>query len=123
VRDAKVHAEQLQAAGYEWIDMVVVNLHPVQSLIGQPGITVEEVVGQIDIGGMSMIRSAAKNYRYVTVAVNPDRYSTIIHDLRALEGEVSYATRHRLAQEAFACVAQYDQVIADYLARVNPQGE
>jgi phosphoribosylaminoimidazolecarboxamide formyltransferase / IMP cyclohydrolase len=123
IRDAKVHAEQLQAAEYEWIDMVVVNLHPVQSVIQQPGITIQEVVEQIDIGGMSMIRSAAKNFRYVTVAVNPERYSTIIHDLRALEGEVSYATRHRLAQEAFACVAQYDQVIADYLDSVNLQGE
>lgn len=123
LRDNKVHEEQLQAAGYEWIDMVVVNLHPSLSLIQQPGITLEEVIDQIDIGGMAMIRSAAKNFRYVSVVVNPERYAAIVHEMRAHGGEVTYATRWRLAQEAFACTAMYDQVLADYLKSVEPAEE
>jgi len=123
LRDNKVHEEQLQAAGYEWIDMVVVNLHPSLSLIQQPGITLEEVIDQIDIGGMAMIRSAAKNFRYVSVVVNPERYAAIMHEMRAHDGEVTYATRWRLAQEAFACTAVYDQILADYLKSVEPAEE
>ncbi len=123
VRDNKLHVEQLQAADYEWIDLVAVNLHPVEAVVEQAGITPEEVVAQVDTGGMSMIRSAAKNFRYVTVIVNPERYSTVMHELRAHEGEVTFATRGRLAQEAFACTARYDTVIADYLLSVEPKEE
>lgn len=115
IRDNKLHAEQLQAHGYEWVDLLVANLHPVEALIAQPGITPEEVIEQIDIGGMSMIRSAAKNFRYVAAVVNPERYSTIMHEMRAHGGALTFETRHRLAQEAFACAARYDQTIADYL--------
>ena len=115
IRDNKLHTEQLQAHGYEWIDLVVANLHPIESLIKHPGITPEEVIEQIDIGGMSMIRSAAKNFRYVGVVVNPERYTGLMHELRAHGGALTFETRHRLAQEAFACAAQYDQMIADYL--------
>lgn len=119
IRDNKVHCEQLQAADYRWIDLVVVNLHPVEQLILKPGITLEEVIEQIDIGGATMIRSAAKNFRYVTVVVNPERYGAIMHELRAHDGEVTFPTRFRLAQEAFACTARYDKVIAEYLERVR----
>ncbi|HOD48461.1 MAG TPA: IMP cyclohydrolase [Candidatus Hydrogenedentes bacterium] len=115
IRDNKLHAEQLQAHGYEWIDLVAVNLRPLESLIRQPGVTPEEVIEQIDIGGMSMIRSAAKNFRYVGVLVNPERYTRVMHELRALGGALTFETRHRLAQEAFACAARYDQMVADYL--------
>ncbi len=116
IRDNKIHCEQLQADDYKWIDLVVVNLHPVESLVQQPGITMDEVIEQIDIGGATMLRSAAKNFRYVTVVVNPERYSAIMHEMRAHNGAVTYPTRFLLAQEAFACTAHYDQVIADYLA-------
>ena len=70
-----------------------------------------------------MIRSAAKNFRYVTVVVNPERYSTVMHEMRAHEGEVTFKTRFRLAQEAFACVANYDRVVADYLRSCEPPEE
>jgi phosphoribosylaminoimidazolecarboxamide formyltransferase/IMP cyclohydrolase len=119
-RDNKLHVEQMDAFQFRWIDMVVVNLHPVAQLMQQPGIMVDEVVDQLDIGGTAMIRSAAKNYRYVTVVVNPERYSTVMHELRAHEGEVSFETRFRMAQEAFACVANYDRVVADYLRSCEP---
>lgn len=120
LRDNKLHVEQMETFGYKWIDMVVVNLHPEAEWFGRPGITIDEVIEQIDIGGTSMIRSAAKNFRFVTVVVNPERYSVIMHELRALEGSVSFTTRFRLAQEAFACIAAYDKVVADYLRSCEP---
>ena len=70
-----------------------------------------------------MLRSAAKNFRYVTVVVNPERYSTIMHELRAHDGQITFKTRYRLAQEAFACMAAYDNVIADYLRSTEPPEE
>lgn len=115
IRDNKLHVEQLQAHGYPWIDLVVANLHPIESLIAQPGLAPEEIIEQIDIGGMAMIRSAAKNFRYVGVVVNAERYAGIMHELRAHGGALTFETRHRLAQEAFASTARYDQVIAEYL--------
>lgn len=123
IRDNKLHLEQLQSGNYNWIDLVVVNLHPVESMIRMPGITLDEVIEQIDIGGNAMIRSAAKNFRYVTVVVNPDRYPQVMHEIQAHDGSVSYTTRHRLAQEAFECTAQYNRMIADYLRSVDPAEE
>jgi phosphoribosylaminoimidazolecarboxamide formyltransferase/IMP cyclohydrolase len=121
VRDNKLHAEQMQEHGMDWIDLVVVNLRPMEALLGQPQAGMGEIFEQIDIGGMAMIRSAAKNFRYVTVAVNPSCYPLLMHEMRANEGEVSFPTRYRLAQEAFQACANYDQAIADYLKRTQPQ--
>ncbi len=115
LRDSKLHNEQMDAHSFRWIDMVVVNLHPVEQLMRQPGITIDEVMDQLDIGGTAMIRSAAKNFRYVTVVVNPERYSTVMHELRAHEGEVSFKTRFRLAQEAFTTIAAYDKGVSEFL--------
>jgi phosphoribosylaminoimidazolecarboxamide formyltransferase/IMP cyclohydrolase len=123
VRENKVHCEQLQAEDYAWVDMVVVNLHPVEAVSAQPGITMDEVLEQIDIGGATMIRSAAKNFRYVTVVVNPERYSMVMHELRAHDGAVTYPTRFALAREAFACTAAYDNVIAGYLGGLSLEPE
>jgi phosphoribosylaminoimidazolecarboxamide formyltransferase/IMP cyclohydrolase len=115
IRDNKVHNEQLQAEDFDWIDLVVVNLHPVRQVIERAG-TLDEVIEQVDIGGATMIRSAAKNFRYVTAAVNPNRYSLIMHEMRAHDGAVTFPTRFALAQEAFRCTAEYDQHIAEYLS-------
>ena len=123
VRDNKLHAEQMHEHGMDWVDMVVVNLQPLDELISRPGSTIEEVFQQTDIGGTAMIRSAAKNYRYVTVAVNPKRYPSLMHELRAHDGEVPFALRYRLAQEAFYCTAEYDRTIADYLRSQQPPAE
>ncbi|MFO7975689.1 MAG: hypothetical protein R6V12_13755 [Candidatus Hydrogenedentota bacterium] len=123
IRDNKLHVEQLRAYGYEWIDLVVANLQPINPLMAQPGITPEEIIEQIDIGGVSMIWSAAKNFRYVGVVVNPGRYTGVMHELRAHGGALTFETRHRLAREAFACIAQYDQVIADYLKNAELKWE
>ncbi len=123
IRDNKLHVEQMQEHAFQWIDMVVANPRPPRAIIERPGTTADEIVEQIDIGGTAMIRSAAKNFRYVTAVVNPERYPAIIHELRALEGEVSYAMRRRVAQEAFACTASYDREMAEYLLRTEPPVE
>ena len=120
IRDNKVHASQLQAYGLEWIDLIVANLHPLDVITRKSGITADEVFEQTDIGGAAMIRSAAKNYRYVTVVVNPEEYPRIMHEMRAHEGAVSFATRYRLAQQAFECTANYDRMLAEYLQRTGP---
>ena len=123
IRDNKLHVEQMQAYEMKWIDLVVVNLHPMEALIAQPGLGTDEVIERADIGGTAMLRSAAKNFRYVTPVVNPERYPTIIHEMRAREGEVSFATRYRLAQEAFARTAAYDLALADFLHDTEPNAE
>ena len=120
IRDSKLHAEQMQAYAMQWIDLIAVNLQPLEHLTSAQGVTPDEVLEQTDIGGAAMIRSAAKNLRYVTVIVNPQRYPAVMHELRALEGEVSYATRYRLACEAFQCTAAYDRALAEYLELQGP---
>lgn len=120
IRENKTHFEEMQTYECQWIDLVVVNLHPVEELMQRASITHEEVIEQIDIGGVAMIRSAAKNYRYVTVVVNPERYSTVIHAMRAHEGGVPFKMRFDLAKEAFETTARYDQLLADYFAKCQP---
>lgn len=123
LRDNKLHIEQMQAHGFQWIDFVAVNLHPLEDLARRPGVTADEVVEQIDIGGAAMVRSAAKSHRYVTVVVNPARYRSVMHDLRAHEGETPFITRYRLAREAFEYCAAYDRFIAEFLARSETREE
>lgn len=123
IRDNKIHCEQMQSYEMEWIDLLVVNVQPVSSLLSQPGISTEEVFNQTDIGGIAMIRSAAKNFRYVTSVVNPERYASVMHELRAHDGEITFATRYRLAQEAFAFTAEYDRSIAEFLRQTEPPAE
>ncbi len=123
LRDNKLHCEQMQAYEMQWVDMLVANIRPMASIVAQPGITTEEVLDQTDIGGTAMIRSAAKNFRFVTCVVNPERYASVMHELRAMEGEVPFTTRYRLAQEAFALTAAYDREIAEYLASTVPPEE
>ncbi len=121
IRDSKLHQEQLQAHECAWIDLVVVNLQPVRDIMHAPGVSIDEMVEQIDIGGAAMLRSAAKNFRYVTVVVNPGWYARIVHELRANEGATAYNTRFRLAREAFECAAAYDAAIAAYLREHEPK--
>jgi phosphoribosylaminoimidazolecarboxamide formyltransferase / IMP cyclohydrolase len=118
-RDNRLHVEQMQSYELQWVDLVVANLQPVSELVTRGG-TVREVLDQVDIGGAAMIRSAAKNFSHVAVVVNPKWYPTVVHELRALEGEMSFTTRFKMAQEAFCCTAQYDREVADYLRSHQP---
>ena len=109
------HFAELKAHDIDLIDMVVVNLYPFRQTISKPDVTHDEAIENIDIGGPSMIRAAAKNYRDVIVVVKPERYSQIFFELQD-KGSVSQETRLRLAWEAFSHTAAYDAVISSYLA-------
>src|SRR5690349_20181610 len=118
-RDVPAHLDAMRAHGIEPIDLVVVNLYPFAETVAKPGVTFDEAIEQIDIGGPSMLRSAAKNHAHVIVLVDPDDYAPVLAELRA--GGVSSGTRRRLAQKVFCATACYDGAIADWLAA--PEGE
>jgi len=104
------------------IDLVVVNLYPFAETIARPGVSREEAVENIDIGGPSMIRSAAKNHASVAVVVSPGDYALLTDELQRNDGALSQATRSRLAVQAYAHTAAYDATITQYLARQEPEG-
>ncbi|SFS75382.1 phosphoribosylaminoimidazolecarboxamide formyltransferase / IMP cyclohydrolase [Marininema halotolerans] len=112
VRDEESHRRQLEDRQISVFDLVVVNLYPFRQTIAKPDVSYSEAVEQIDIGGPSMVRAAAKNHRYVTVLVDPSDYHEVIQQGR--DG-VDMATRRRLAAKAFRHTAAYDAVIAGYL--------
>lgn len=113
-RDLPDHIAQLEANGIGFIDMVVVNLYPFEATIAREGTTLEEAVENIDIGGPSMLRSAAKNFRDVTVVCNPSEYELILREIKET-GNTKYETRFRLSAEAFTHTALYDSRIAEYM--------
>lgn len=113
-RATEEHLQQLKDNDIGLIDLVVVNLYPFKETIAKPGVQFQEAIENIDIGGPSMVRAAAKNQERVGIVVNPQRYSEVLQALRE-QGEIPYAMRKRLAAEAFAHTAEYDQCIAAYL--------
>ncbi len=115
-RDLPEHVKAMQSHGIEPIDLVVVNLYPFRETVAKPGVTLAEAIENIDIGGPSMLRSAAKNHDAVTVIVDPEDYAPVLAELRA-GGETSAATRRRLAEKVFHATAVYDGAIADYLSQ------
>ena len=114
-RDDPRHREEMAAHGIAPIDLVVVNLYPFEATVAKAGCTLEEAIENIDIGGPSMIRSAAKNHRDVAVIVDAADYQAVLEEMRAGGGALSLATRERLARRAFETTARYDGAIADYL--------
>ncbi len=114
-RDLPEHVAAMREHGIAPIDLVVVNLYPFRETVARAGTTHDEAIEQIDIGGPSMLRSAAKNHAAVTVLVDPDDYPAVVAELEASGGEVSAATNRRLAQKVFHVTATYDGAIADYL--------
>src|ERR1051325_3484906 len=116
LRDNVEHVSAMRQHGIEPIDLVVVNLYPFAQTIARPGVTREEAIEQIDIGGPAMIRSAAKNANDVAVVVSPASYQSIIHEMKSRDGALSLATRKRLAHEAFKQTAMYDILVSTYLA-------
>jgi phosphoribosylaminoimidazolecarboxamide formyltransferase/IMP cyclohydrolase len=116
IRGNSSHMKQMEAQGIEPIDMVVVNLYPFREAAAREDSTYPEVVEQIDIGGPSMIRSAAKNSASVAVVTDPRDYTWIMQEMNAHGGGLSAATMFILAQKAFATTASYDGAIATYFA-------
>ena len=115
-RSKPEHMETIARHDITPIDLVVVNLYPFAETIAKPGVTREEAVENIDIGGPSMIRSAAKNHASVAVVVSPSDYPAILAELQKNDGTLSQETRTRLAVQAYAHTAAYDATITNYLA-------
>ena len=114
LRDNPEHIEAMQKHGIIPIDMVVINLYPFQQTISR-GCTLDEAIENIDIGGPAMLRSAAKNYKYVTVIIDPKDYDTVLSEMELNDGCVSEETNFRLAIKVFELTSQYDSMIATYL--------
>lgn len=115
VRNKKEHMRQIKEQGIEPIDMVVVNLYPFAETIARSGVTLAEAIEQIDIGGPSMVRSAAKNFEGVAVVVSPERYEEVLAEMRENDGRLTKETRLDLARDAFKHTADYDETIYQYL--------
>ena len=112
VRDDAEHRATLESEGIEPIDLVCVNLYPFERTVAGRDVSEEEAVENIDIGGPTMIRAAAKNHRWVAVVVKPESYDAVLAELQEQGGAISLETRHWLANEAFAFTARYDAAIS-----------
>lgn len=116
IRDNPSHTAQVAEHGIEPIDIVVVNLYPFEKTVARPEVNAAEAIENIDIGGPSMLRSAAKNFHDVAVVVDPADYERVANEMDANNGTLSLATRLDLARTAFDHTARYDRAIADFLA-------
>ncbi|MBA3713894.1 MAG: bifunctional phosphoribosylaminoimidazolecarboxamide formyltransferase/IMP cyclohydrolase [Pyrinomonadaceae bacterium] len=117
VRDDANHMKALDAHGIKPIDMVVINLYPFEQTIARKGVTLEEAIEQIDIGGPAMIRSAAKNFRDVAVVVSSFFYPRLLEEMNRTHGSLSLATRAELAWRAFKHTSDYDAKVFSFLGR------
>src|SRR3954470_13777576 len=114
VRDDAEHMRVLEDQGIEPIDLVCVNLYPFERTVGRQGTTEADAIENIDIGGPTMIRAAAKNHQFVVVVVQPESYDAVLAEMEETGGGVTAATRHWLANEAFAFTARYDAAISHW---------
>ena len=112
-RDNESHVAQLKENDIDYIDLVCVNLYPFAETLAKEGVSHDEIIENIDIGGPSMLRSAAKNYKFVTVVTDKNDYGTILRELEE-NGETSLETRQKLAGKVFNKTARYDSLIASY---------
>ncbi len=116
LRDNPEHMEKIKELGIEPIDMVIVNLYPFEKTIENPESTFDDAIENIDIGGPTMIRASAKNFKFVVVIIDPEDYKKVLEELK-VNGDVSYSTRLYLAQKVFERMSQYDNAIAKYLKK------
>lgn len=114
-RSKEEHLKEASEMGIKMIDLVIVNLYPFLETIKTPGVKMEEAIENIDIGGPSMLRSAAKNMASVTVVIDPKDYPELIDELKANDGMISWETRYRLAKKVFYLTSIYDNAIYGYL--------
>jgi len=115
IRDNRAHVSTMENHGIEPIDMVVVNLYAFAKTVALPGCTLEEAIENIDIGGPTLIRAAAKNNRFVAVVTDPSDYPEVLKEMQALKGNISRKTSLRLACRAFCSTSSYDANICEYL--------
>lgn len=114
-RPTEADHQQLLGLGWDYIDLVAVNLYPFEATLAQPGVTYPELIEQIDIGGVTLIRAASKNHERVTLVCDPADYSSVLTELRA--GQVSASKRKQLAVKGFQSTAHYDSLIAATLSK------
>jgi len=124
VRSKQEHRAAVSEHGIQPIDMVVVNLYAFEKTAAKPGVQFEDIIENIDIGGPSMVRSAAKNFQDVAIVTSPQDYHAIAQEMESSGGSLSLNTKWRLAQKAFATTAAYDSAISSTLERIaSPEGE
>jgi len=121
-RDLPEHVATLVQHGIPTIDLVVVNLYPFAATIAKPNCSLEDAIENIDIGGPTMVRAAAKNHGHVAIVTDPEDYSSVLAEMQTNNGAVSDATRFDLAKKAFSHTAAYDSAISNYLTTVNSDG-
>lgn len=120
-RDLPAHMASLQEYGIETIDILVVNLYPFEATVAKAGCTLEEAIENIDIGGPAMVRSAAKNWKDVSVLTDASQYSVVIEEIK-VHGNVTQQTKFNLAVSAFNRISNYDAAISDYLSSLQMDG-
>ncbi|MGM0507544.1 MAG: bifunctional phosphoribosylaminoimidazolecarboxamide formyltransferase/IMP cyclohydrolase [Fusobacteriota bacterium] len=123
MRENKHHKEQMKKYNLDYIDLVVVNLYPFKETIEKEGVTLEDAIENIDIGGPTMLRSAAKNYKDVAVLTSPNDYDLIAKEIKENNGEISAETKFDLAKKVFSHTAKYDTMITNYLENLEKESE
>ena len=118
-RDLPEHMATIEQHGIPTIDLVCVNLYPFASAIAKPGVTLEDAIENIDIGGPTMVRSSAKNYAGVAIVTDPEDYPSLLDEMKTHDGALSLATRFNLAKKAFTHTARYDGMIANWLTGLD----
>jgi len=121
-RDLPEHVETLKQHDIPTIDLVVVNLYPFAATVAKPGCTLEDAIENIDIGGPTMVRAAAKNHAHVAIVTDPADYPDVLAEMQTNGGAVSDASRFELAKKAFSHTAAYDGMISNYLTAVGADG-
>ena len=121
-RDLPAHMQALGQANIPTIDLVIVNLYPFVQTISGAGCTLEEAIENIDIGGPTMVRAAAKNWQHVAIVTDPADYPALIAEMQSAKGAISVETRYRLARKAFTHTAAYDGAISNYLTATDING-
>lgn len=117
LRDKADHVDAMNTHGIEPIDLVCVNLYPFEKTVAKADCSFEEAIENIDIGGPSMVRSAAKNHKFVTIVTSPSQYDELVAEMKSKDGATGLPLRQKLARAAFSLTASYDAAIAQYLTR------
>ena len=123
LRENETHLQQMQENDMQPIDMIIVNLYPFEEVIKKENVDFMEAIENIDIGGPTMLRAAAKNYQYVTLVTHPEDYNDLLEELRQNNGAISEETNFKLAVKAFSYVSRYDAAISNFLGAIGPDGE
>jgi phosphoribosylaminoimidazolecarboxamide formyltransferase / IMP cyclohydrolase len=121
-RDMPDHHAQMEAHQLSPIDLVCVNLYPFEATVANPDVALDEAIENIDIGGPTLLRAAAKNFSFVTAVVDPADYDDVIKEIKENQGQTRLETRFKLAKKVFAQTSHYDGAISRWLDEVNIRG-